>query len=237
MMIQTDATSNFIKGRAGATPDLILCHGCVGELPACLQRFQDRRTGKAPHFLIGPNGTVHQLVSLSDTAPMLDRPQNSRAASDPNCRCVALVFCCDRLGAITDAQQDAAVALLRVIRDQLRAIYHVELELNAATVRTHSAFAPDHAHCPGEQFPLRSILERLAPRKPRYRAVLTGYLTDEAAEDCLRRLHKQGYRTPEAIPSKQGVQIGFALHNTQEEAMETVENLKQNGWKAGVLPC
>lgn len=64
------ASPNFSRGRAGSTIDFIVIHITDGQpdFHRCLERFCRKTTEASPHFLVGREGQIVQLVDTDDRA-------------------------------------------------------------------------------------------------------------------------------------------------------------------------
>ena len=68
--IAWEPSPNFSRGRAGSTVDFIVLHITDGQpdFRRCLERFARKTTEASPHFLVGREGQVAQLVDTDDRA-------------------------------------------------------------------------------------------------------------------------------------------------------------------------
>ena len=68
--IAWEPSPNFSRGRAGSTIDFIVLHVTDGQpdFRRCLERFCRKTTQASPHFLVGREGQVAQLVDTDDRA-------------------------------------------------------------------------------------------------------------------------------------------------------------------------
>lgn len=116
MTIQREPTVHFQKGRS-SPPSCLCCY----TLPFSVERILDmcrQEQPVSPHFLIGPEGNVIQLVEIQDTARMEGQKEGE----------ISILFSLEE--DFSQAQLTAAASLFRMIREEVFRRYRLDLELD-----------------------------------------------------------------------------------------------------------
>lgn len=111
MTICREPTMHFQRGRI-FPPSCLSCYSREENFSETLYSCQDPVSKMSPHYLVGPEGTVVQLVELEDTALMEERQEGE----------VSVLFCLEN-GKFSSQQLAVAGALFRTIQEQLRMRY------------------------------------------------------------------------------------------------------------------
>lgn len=118
MTICREPTAHFQKGRI-CPPSCLSCYSKEEDFSKVLRSCQDSVSQMSPHYLIGPKGTVVQLVELEDTALMEGRQEGE----------ISILFCLEN-GNFSSQQLTVAGVLFRTIQEQLRMRYGLSLLLD-----------------------------------------------------------------------------------------------------------
>lgn len=130
---------NFIKGRSGRTPEIIVLHISTGSLASMDSWFSDIKSAVSSHYGIGFNGEIHQYVQDLDTAWTQGRVKNPtfklyKPNVNPNLYCISIEHEGKDLAKAPEAQLNASVSLIRTItakygipRDSDHIIFHNEI--------------------------------------------------------------------------------------------------------------
>lgn len=111
---------NFSPGRVKA-PDFIVIHITDGQpnLDRCVERFAKRATQAAPHFVVGQDGRVVQMVDTEDRAWHCRGWNNFTLGIEHVARTPGELGPSDLGLALTDLQLEASARLVRWLCDQL----------------------------------------------------------------------------------------------------------------------
>ncbi len=168
---------NHFRGREGNIPDVIVLHNTGGtKISSAHWWFLDAASKTSAHFLIGLDGEIRQYVNIADgsycngttndrTKPhyygnatsgvVKTRPQNANLYT-------VSIECVGNVGdALTDAQFQAVVALIRHIRSEVKKIYLKDIPLNRLHIIGHYEVAPLTREYCGVNLPYDRILKEL----------------------------------------------------------------------------
>ena len=170
---------NHTVGRQGNVPVLIVNHITEGAFPGSVYWVLNPDSGVSYHFLVSRIGGITQCVAIENTAWANGTTnggcrrdnKHSRLAVVRERRVNANLLSVsigyegrhgETRGALTKAQQAAAVWLMRHIQGEVRRIYGTTIPFTRDTVVGHVDVTPVNAPiCPGERFPFDEIIGAL----------------------------------------------------------------------------
>lgn len=109
---------NFVKGRLGYKPELVVIHIMAGTLAGTDEWFLNPVSKVSSHYGVGRAGEVHQYVQEADVAwhaGRVDHPSFSlyKPGINPNLYTVGIEHEGDQNSVWTDAQKKASAALIK----------------------------------------------------------------------------------------------------------------------------
>lgn len=209
----------------------------------------------SPHFLIGPEGNVIQLVEIQDTARMEGQKEGE----------ISILFSLEE--DFSQAQLTAAASLFRMIREEVFRRYRLDLELDEKHIhwmdRVPAGFSFDRNRrtplsqnekvsergfvCPRSPFACRETVqkkessfdlageekekqEKTCPKASRSRAELEPLFSYREGLRQLKKLRRLGYRTARMLPFHGKYRIVFRAHSQLSLSQQTADALQQDGF-------
>lgn len=168
---------NRFNGRASCTPDIIVCHITEGSYKSALNWMLNPSSKVASHFLIGKDGTIAQLVDLTNAAwcngtsatkssnvyyGKATNPLVKNRSMNANYYTISIEFegiYATTKGALSDKQTQAAIDLIKWLKIEINRIYKKELVIDRNHLIGHYEINPvTKPYCPGKLFPFDNII-------------------------------------------------------------------------------
>lgn len=170
-------TSPNTSSRDSWQPDLIVCHICEGYYTGSISWLCNPASGASSHYVVGKDGRVAQLVPLTRMAWVNGTSSTPSSNTYYGKSLVPVVrnrkvnankysigiefegFYKDAKGALTEAQFNAAVELLKHIQSEVKRIYGYTIPLDKDHIWGHCHITPKHKpNCPGQAFPFDRLI-------------------------------------------------------------------------------
>ncbi len=197
----------FVEGRAGERPDHVVVMTTGVSLRELVRHLMAPGRGPCPHFAIGEDGFVVQLVDVADTAAVGEGERDRRA--------IGIALCGVRSGADAPAAQETAASelLTGLASDHAILLDERNVVAGAGTAPRASATAPTST--PSRSAPARSTPAR-SPDRSRSTAAngaserpdLLDRLVRAAARGFARGLAGRGASSPGGAPGGPGALPG-----------------------------
>jgi N-acetyl-anhydromuramyl-L-alanine amidase AmpD len=237
MNIVQRATQNKNAGRAGWVPDMIVCHITEGSFDGAVSWLCNPASVASSHFVVSRDGRVTQLVAIEDTA--WGNGTNNTASDSRNNQHSLLKAVRDRKvnanlytvsiehegrlsetnGALSPAQLEATIMLVRHIRTEVRRIFGAEMPLNREHIVGHGDITPRwKPNCPGPDYPFDAIIRGLISAespgqpKPTAPANIPSPWAKEAWDWAIKNGITDGTNPQNAPTREQMVQLLFNYH-------------------------
>ena len=181
MQITQRSSPNQAVGRAGWSPDIIVCHITEGSFDGAVSWLTNRESQVSSHYVVAQDGRITQLVPLENTAWANGTTTNAadsrgnmhsrltavqKRAVNANLYTISIEHegrLSETGGALTPAQQAATTWLIAHIRDEVKRIYGTDIPLNREHIVGHADIAPRwKPNCPGAKFPFDEIIRNLS---------------------------------------------------------------------------
>lgn len=177
MKITETISSPNCSSRGNHIPRLIVCHIADGTYEGTKAWFKQNASQTSSHYIVAQDGRVCQCVSLEKMAWCNGTGTGNKS---PSYSTVALVrkfggnanqysisiecegYYNKTKGAITDAQLDALIELIKGIQTEIKRIYGFTIPFDREHIVGHYEITPKtRPHCPGEKFPWDELIKRL----------------------------------------------------------------------------
>ena len=179
MNITQRPSPNHTVGRQGWIPDIIVCHITEGTFPGSINWVTNSQSQVSYHFMISRRGEVTQCVNIRNMAWANGTTNNNDSRDNRhslitnvrNRRVNANLFTIsigfeglhrEMQGGLVLAQLEAAVNLIKFLREEVRRIWDVIIPVNRTHIVGHVDITPrTRPYCPGVNFPYAEIIRRL----------------------------------------------------------------------------
>ncbi|MCL2605494.1 MAG: N-acetylmuramoyl-L-alanine amidase [Defluviitaleaceae bacterium] len=181
MKITKKMSPNITRGRQGHhKPDMIVCHITEGSFNGAVSWLTNPESKASTHYIVAQDGRTTQMVELTDTAwgngtggtkssNIWHGHSTLQTVRERNVNANNYTVSIEHEGrhsetggALTPAQLDATVALIRHIREEIRRSFGIEIPLTRQHIVGHHEITPrSKPNCPGAQYPFDEIIRRL----------------------------------------------------------------------------
>ena len=164
---------NKYNGRAGWKPDMICDHITAGSFSSAINTFMNKTCEVSSHFIVGKDGTIVQMVPLTDGAwcngtRVDDSSRSYKVAKSAivrsrktNCNYYTVSIEHENLGGgeLTEPQLKASIALHIHIIKEVKRLYGVDIPVDREHIIGHYQVANYKPLCPGLLFPWDKLIE------------------------------------------------------------------------------
>ena len=179
MNITQNASPNKSRGRAGWSPDIIVCHITDGAFDGSVAWITNPASQVSYHYVIAQDGRVVQAVDIADTAWANGTNNSTDARGNRHSRLKAVrtrqvnanLYSVsigfegrhrETVGRITNTQMEVALQLINHIRTEVLRIYSVTIPIDGEHIVGHRCITPLwRPNCPGVHFPFNEIISSL----------------------------------------------------------------------------
>ena len=197
MKITFKQSPNYTSGRKGYKPEIIVCHITEGSYAGSVSWLCNKNSEASAHYVVSKKGEVTQLVNLRNYAwcngtsttkskyNYYGKSTNSivkAKKTNANYYSISIELegtSASTAGALTDAQYDALVELIKHIQKEVKKIWGHTIPFDRTHIIGHNEVAPiTKPFCPGVNFPWTALMVSLNPKTTAVNISSTGLRVD-----------------------------------------------------------